>query len=73
MDIYLEEVFKLAEDSNKDDKSKCILLKVLNIHKENCLNCVCECKKSTFTDVKGVINTEAVYCLIENIFSWSLN
>lgn len=50
LDFYIEEIYRLAIDSEKNGSSKFRLLKILKMHQDTCTNRNCRCKITNFLE-----------------------
>ncbi|KAL4482254.1 hypothetical protein ABPG72_018035 [Tetrahymena utriculariae] len=73
IDMFLEEIFRLAQDYQKSEYSKIKLFEIILFHQGVCNQPVCYCKTSAFKDEKNTLILDDVYKLIESIFIYTLS
>ncbi|EAR90214.2 transmembrane protein, putative (macronuclear) [Tetrahymena thermophila SB210] len=73
IDMFLEEIFRLAQDYQKSEYSKIKLFEIILFHQASCNQPLCYCKASAFKDEKNMLILEDVYKLIDSIFIYTLS
>ncbi|KAL4473872.1 hypothetical protein ABPG74_022736 [Tetrahymena malaccensis] len=73
IDMFLEEIFRLAQDYQKSEYSKIKLFEIILFHQGVCNQPLCYCKASAFKDEKNMLILDDVYKLIDSIFIYTLS
>ena len=68
LDLYLEELLRLHQESIENKTSKYRLNLLLTAHVQGCSNMGCYCKRAT---VEEMLKKRTLFNLIDSIFTWS--